>query len=511
MKLSIILPIFNERLYLSEIFRRIMTTRLNPEVSSIEILAVDDGSTDGSREWLSETEKGFSTRFKSSSGLPTFMKTLFLPKNSGKGAAVRAGIEASTGDVILIQDADLEYHPKDYPSLLAPILANQADAVFGSRFVGGGSSGHRRVLYFWNAVVNRVLNLLFNFLANMTCTDIGTGYKALKGPLARSLRLKSNRFGFEPEISARLAKARIRLFEVGISYYGRTYAEGKKIGPFDAIAAVFHIIRFTLFGGSPYHAGLLQTLSALENASDQLYCESLRDLIRFLPKKGRLKILEVGSGIGSITQELIKHGSVVASDLSDEYTGMLRERFGFVDDFKSVQWDATAAIESAATPEEVRSGHFDLIVAFNVVEHLPHADQVIQRWRSLLSAEGAMMLLVPFSQRLYTPIDRAVGHVKRYTRPELENLLESCGAQVIQSRYANPLGILGWILNGKILGRDTLPQGQIKLYSFLKPFIKPIEKPLNRYIGLSIISLAKLPTGRQQPPSQSDFSASSPG
>jgi glycosyltransferase involved in cell wall biosynthesis len=197
-----------------------------------EIICVDDCSRDGTREIL--------TRLKNEGRIHTL---IFHDVNKGKGAAIRTALAASTGNVVIVQDADLEYDPADWPGLLEPIIDGRADAVFGSRFMGGP----HRVLYFWHSVGNYMLTLASNMFTNLNLTDMETCYKAIRGETARSLKLTSDRFGFEPEVTARLAQANVRIFEVQISYSGRTYAEGKKIGWKDGVAAIRHIIKYNLF------------------------------------------------------------------------------------------------------------------------------------------------------------------------------------------------------------------------------------------------------------------------
>ena len=225
MKLSIVIPVYNERETLPKTLARVQATPFDKE-----IILVDDGSTDGTRAWL-ETLKD-----------PGVVVVL-QPHNQGKGAALRTGFQRATGDVVLIQDADLEYDPADYPRLLQPILDDQADVVFGSRF--GGES--HRVLFFWHFVGNRFLTTLSNMFTNLNLSDMETGYKVFRAGIVKRLTLRSNRFGFEPEVTAKVARLGCRIYEVSISYHGRSYEEGKKITWKDGFAAIGCILRYRFF------------------------------------------------------------------------------------------------------------------------------------------------------------------------------------------------------------------------------------------------------------------------
>jgi glycosyltransferase involved in cell wall biosynthesis len=226
MKLSVIIPVFNEK-------RTVLTTieRVRAVPIEKELLVVDDGSSDGTRELLKTLNQ-------------PDVRVFFRDRNAGKGAAIRTAQPHVSGDIVIIQDADLEYNPQEYTRLIEPIVEGEADVVFGTRFMGGAP---HRVLFFWHMVGNRLLTVMSNMFTNLNLTDMESCYKAFRAPLFKSIPLVSNRFGFEPEITAKVAKHRARVYEVGISYHGRDYSEGKKINWRDGVAAVFHIARFSLF------------------------------------------------------------------------------------------------------------------------------------------------------------------------------------------------------------------------------------------------------------------------
>jgi len=228
MTLSVVIPCYNERQTIEALVEAVR----DAPVEKVEIIIVDDGSTDGTRELLQAKPREWAD------------KIVLQERNFGKGAALRAGFQAATGDLVIVQDADLEYDPKEYPILIAPILEDRADVVFGSRFAGGRA---HRVVYFWHMVGNRFLTLLSNMLTNLNLTDMESCYKVFRHELLDSFLIEEDRFGVEPELVAKIARTGARIYEVGISYHGRTYAQGKKIGWRDGIAAIFAIVKYNVF------------------------------------------------------------------------------------------------------------------------------------------------------------------------------------------------------------------------------------------------------------------------
>jgi glycosyltransferase involved in cell wall biosynthesis len=234
--LSVVIPVFNEEATLLELVERVRASPVDKE-----LILVDDGSTDRSRELLTELADH------------PDIEVILHDVNQGKGAALRTGFQAATGDITIVQDADLEYDPSEYPKLIEPILEGKADVVYGSRFAGGES---HRVLYFWHSVGNKVLTLMSNMFTDLNLTDMETCYKVFRTPVIKSIDIEESRFGFEPEITAKIARRGLRIYEVGISYSGRTYDEGKKIGWKDGVRAVWCIVKYNVFSPKPIGHGI---------------------------------------------------------------------------------------------------------------------------------------------------------------------------------------------------------------------------------------------------------------
>jgi glycosyltransferase involved in cell wall biosynthesis len=464
-KLSVLMPIYNERWTLATIVRRVLAS---PVELQIELVAVDDGSTDGSRELIYQLAQEDER-----------IKIVFHPTNRGKGAAIRTAIAHMTGDVAVIQDADLEYDPAEYPLLLAPILAGDADAVFGSRFVGHS----RRVLFFWHSLMNRGLTCLANLLNNLNLTDMETCYKMVRADVLKRLRLKSHTFTLEPEITCRLAQWGARIYEVPVSYRGRTYHEGKKIRAIDGLKALWEMFRCKFLDPQfTDHSGYY-TLASVARA--QKYNRWLLQQVE--PFMGR-RVLEAGSGIGNLSSLLLRHERLVLTDYEELYIDKLRQRYGARDNVRVEQADLTNADDYELWQDE----RLDTIVCSNVLEHLEPDDEVLRSFQRTLVPGGHCILVVPAGPWLYTPLDRELGHYRRYTPADLADKLTAAGFEVAYSRTVSRLGTIGWAVSGHLLRRRHLSARQMIWYDRLLPLAKVLDYVLP-VPGMSLIMVGRKP------------------
>ena len=463
--LSVLIPVYNEARTLRTIIRRVLAS---PVALPMELVCVDDGSRDGSPDILDALAAD-----------DPRIRVFRQPHNMGKGAAIIAAIGHMRGDIGLIQDADLEYDPADYPALVAPILEGKADAVFGSRFA---SASQRKILLYWHGVANHFLTWLTNILNDINLTDMETCYKAVRGDILKQTPLHSNRFGIEPELTTKLARWNIRLYEVPISYHGRTVAEGKKIGWKDAVSAVWTLLKYRFIDDRfTTHEGYY-VLQSMRRA---------RGLNRWILQQFRQyigsRVLEAGCGIGNFTELLLDRERLVCVDNDPLYVEMADWRLGHLENIVTLKRD----LADIATYEELKPEWLDTIVCLNVLEHIAPDEQVLRAYYDLLEPGGHAIILVPAHMWLYGPCDEALGHLRRYTQTELHTKMQAAGFEVVMLEEFNRMGVPGWYLN-KMLGRRDLQPRQMRLFEWLLPVAKGMEA-LKMGRGLSLIGVGRKP------------------
>ncbi len=460
------MPVYNERTVVERCISLVLAAPL-PENMDRELIVVDDCSTDGAYAILER--------------LAAAHPEIQLHRhevNQGKGAAVRSAIQYATGDFSLIQDADLEYDPSEYPILLKPLLDGRADAVFGSRYLAGEQT---RVLPFWHSLINKTLTLISNMFCNLNLTDMETCYKVFRTDLLKSIPIRSERFGFEPEIVMKSAKRKFRIYEVPISYHGRTYEEGKKIGWKDGVKALGVVVKFWLVDdlyATPYGRGILNNL----NGTPQ-YLSWLAREVR--PHLGDT-VMELGAGIGNLAGRLMSRRLLyVAAEKDPLYLHALRNRFLRTPNVRVQRID----------PEEPADldgcdGAFDTVLCLNVLEYVTEPRFTIESIRGCLNPGGILVILTPQHSSLYGTLDRSMGHKRRFERQQLEQVLTESGFQVQRAYSLNRIGTPPWWIYSKLLGRVDINKLTLKVFDKTVWLWRRID-PILPWPGLSLVLVAR--------------------
>lgn len=436
-RLSILIPLYNEEEFIATLLDRVLAAPL-PDGMDREIIIVDDASKDGSLEIAAE----FARRY------PDTIRLLRHDRNQGKGAAIRDAVQHATGDLCIIQDADLEYDPRDYPRMLRPLLEGVADAVYGSRFI---TVGECRVLYFWHSVANWLLTTLCNIFADVNLTDMETCYKAFRTSLVQSIPIRSNRFGIEPELTIKLAQRQARIYETPVNYHGRTYEEGKKIGLKDAFAALFVILKTGLTRDIYKDPGS-ERLDALSAAPR--FNRWMADTIQ--PYIGS-QVMEAGAGIGNVTRFLVpRRKRYVATEIDAEHLARLAGRFHH-------RPNVEIRFADLGQPESLKefAGQMDSVVCLDVLDHVEDDLACLRNLYSVLPPGGRVIILVPQGQGLFGTLDVAFGHYRRYSEAELRKKMQDAGLEVERVLKFNRISWPAWYISGKILRRRRLSARQM--------------------------------------------------
>ncbi|HJP90508.1 MAG TPA: glycosyltransferase [Pyrinomonadaceae bacterium] len=464
-RLSVLVPVFNERHVVEASVRRVLALE-DELISSLEIIIVDDQSTDGTWEILQ--------RLAADDDRIVLLRN---PKNMGKGAALRAAIAHSTGDISIVHDADLEYDPADIPLLLVPFAKEGADAVFGSRYL---SAPYRRALMHRHTTINKILTSTSNWLTDLSLTDLETCYKAIKTDLLKSIPLRSNDFRFEVEITFKLAKRRARVFEAPIRYLPRTREEGKKIKARDGLRAIMAMLRFwfidDLYAEDEYGSSILSGLKHARRLNFWIG-KTLRPFIGD-------RVLELGAGIATLTNQFIPRDLYVAAD-SNPHCLRYLQSFSFGKPYLHViHMDPSDPEHFDGLQEK-----FDTALVINVLDRVVDDQKVLKNVWSALQPGGRALVFVPQNPHLFGELDTALGRRQRYTRAQLEQSLTAAGFQVQEIFDFNRLSVPGWWFNGKLLRRNKISRLQLKAVDVAMPVLSRIDK-VSPWKGLSLIGIA---------------------
>jgi glycosyltransferase involved in cell wall biosynthesis/phospholipid N-methyltransferase len=473
--LSVLVPVYNEQHLVTSSLERLLVLETSPLLERLQVVVVDDCSGDRTAEVLAAFQQRMAAR-PVTGGLRIEWRFLRHERNGGKGAAVQTALRHAECAISVIHDADLEYHPRDLLRFLPIFEEEGADAVFGSRFAGGPV---RRALLYRHELGNRLLTFLTNLATNVNLTDMETCYKAVRTDLLRSIPIVSNDFRLEPELTIKLAKREARIFEVPISYSGRTYQEGKKINWRDGVKAMVAILRFW-WSDRIYHDDEFgsQILARLSQAPR--FNAWMADVVR--PFCGK-KVLEIGSGTGNLTRRLIPRDQYVASDVNPLYLATLR---GLTADRPYLDVTLTDLSRGETFPRV--EGGFDTVICLNVVEHVADDVGALRNIHSVLGPGGRAVVLVPQGPEVFGTLDEVLGHQRRYTKATLARLAADSGFQIRELLEFNRVGRPAWWLNGTVLKRRYLGRFQVVVLNVLTPLFRRIDRGLP-FEALSLIAV----------------------
>ena len=466
--LSILIPVYNEQAYLAKIIDRVMNAPTGDVSLRKEIVLVNDASTDRTAEVIEALLAKY----------PETIRAFHQPKNQGKGAAIRMAIEKMQGDYAIIQDADLEYDPNEYPIVLKPLLAGLADAVYGSRFA---TREMRKVLFYHHKLGNLFLTHLSNLTTGLDLTDMETCYKAFRGEVIKSIPLRSNRFGIEPEITAKIAKRRLVVYEVPISYHGRRYSEGKKIGWKDGVSAIRTILKYWLTDDCWF--------DPKDNPDRVFRMEQARNYIGLLVKKTLpwygMSILELCASSGNISKQIPQRERLTLTDPSDEKVRILKNLY-----------EGNAVVEVRKFNPETEEGldalqeKFDTVLLFNELENVENDLETIRTAAKTVGPNGRVIIVTAGECGLLRKLGTFAGVKRRYTKKQLRTLISQTGLTLETCRSFNSLG--GCFLRMKRLfsfGKSDGSGGlSLKIFNTLLPWFRPLDW---FFPGANIVVVAK--------------------
>jgi glycosyltransferase involved in cell wall biosynthesis/phospholipid N-methyltransferase len=470
--LSVIVPVYNEQYLAQASLSRLQVLGESSLLRRIRVIVVDDCSTDQTPAVLCRFQESLDTSFGGGKFEWQFLRH---KHNQGKGGAIQTGLNYADTDLTVIHDADLEYHPRDLLKMLPLFVEQDADAVFGSRFL---VSEFKRVLFFRHALGNHFLTFLCDLACDLNLTDIETCYKMVRTVLLKSIPLESADFRIEPELTIKLAKRGARIFEIPISYAGRTYQDGKKINWRDGWLALWAILKYAvsdrIYTADEYGSEILARLNRAPQFTRWM-ADTVRPYVRD-------RVLETGAGIGNITTHMLPRPVYWATDINPLYLDSL-QKLGQTRPYLQVSF--TDITKATSFPVGQR---FDTVICLNVMEHVKDDVAALSNIRDMLEEGGRAIVLVPQGPRLYGSLDRVLGHCRRYTREQLIALGEQAHFRVKEVLCFNRIGVPAWWLNGRVLQRTTFGLGQIKLLNLLIPLFRKLD-PWLPFPPLSLVAI----------------------